>query len=120
MTNYELWTHIIRYESQPFKTARGIPFTYTVSRNPSLSGRHYTGESVDGFGNELWISTAEGVKKKSISRSTVELAYKRMMEGNVHGPRSLGVPGAGSYLFPILSTILSTDPAQQTQPPQQK
>ena len=103
-----LWKSIILHEQQPFKTARGIHFSYTVSRNPSLSGRHYKGESVDGYGNELWISTEEGVKKKSISRSTVELAYKRMMSGEIKGPRSLGVPGAGSYLYPVLKKIMTT------------
>ncbi|MFA6840204.1 MAG: hypothetical protein WCR05_05420 [Sphaerochaetaceae bacterium] len=43
-------------------------------------------------------------KKKSISRSTVELGYKRALEldGLVPGPKALGLPGAGSYVFPIL------------------
>ncbi|MFA6664677.1 MAG: hypothetical protein WCS21_10265, partial [Lachnospiraceae bacterium] len=64
----------------------------------------YSGESVEGYGNELWISTGGMEKKKSISRSTVELGYKRALEldGLVPGPKALGLPGAGSYVFPIL------------------
>jgi hypothetical protein len=61
---------------------------------------------VDGYGNELWI-IQNGEKKKSISRSTVELAYSRAkeMNGIVKGPKALGIPGAGSYLYPIFVKI---------------
>ena len=59
---------------------------------------------MDGYGNEMWITTAEGEKKKSISRSTVELAVRNALAagGVVKGPKALNVPGAHSYLYPIL------------------
>ena len=42
--------------------------------------------------------------KKSISRSTINLAYQRaaQMDGVVKGPKALGISGAGSYLYPML------------------
>ena len=103
-----LWKAIIAFEGYPFRTSgRGgresTKFKYEVSRKPGSSGRHYSGANVDGFGNELWI-IVDGVKRdKSISRSTVELGYKKARElGVVRGPKILGLPGAGSYLWPVL------------------
>ena len=105
-----LWKAIIAFEGYPVRTSgRGsregtkFKFKYEVSREPGKSGRHYRGQSVDGFGNELWI-IVDGVKReKSISRSTVELGYKKARElGIVRGPKALGLPGAGSYLWPVL------------------
>ena len=106
-----LWKTIIAFENYPFQTSGrgsrlGVSFTYSVSRSGGAGGRHYAGTNVDGYGNELWItisSTGEKLKK-SISRSTVDLAYQRAVEmcGVVKGPKALGIPGAGSYLFPVL------------------
>ena len=103
-----LWKAIIAFEGYPFRTSgrgsrEGTRFNYEVSREPGKSGRHYRGQSVDGFGNELWI-IVDGVKRdKSISRSTVELGYKKARKlGRVRGPKALGLPGAGSYLWPVL------------------
>lgn len=103
-----LWKAIIAFEGYPFRTSgrgsrEGTKFKYEVSREPGKSGRHYNGENVDGFGNELWI-IVDGVKReKSISRSTVELGYKKARKlGIVRGPKALGLPGAGSYLWPVL------------------
>lgn len=103
-----LWKCICLLAEYPFQTSGrsgkgGIKFKYTVSKPGSAGGRHYEGESVDGFGNEMWISTAGGEKKKSISRSTVDLAFARALElgGTVSGPKKLNVPGAHSYLYPI-------------------
>lgn len=103
-----LWKAIIAFEGYPFRTSgrggrEGTKFKYEVSREPGKSGRHYNGENVNGFGNELWI-IVDGVKReKSISRSTVELGYKKAWEmGVVKGPKALGLPGAGSYLWPVL------------------
>ena len=72
-----LWKAIIIFENYPFKTSgrgsrEGVRFKYTVSKTGSSGGRHYDGTEVPGYGNELWI---EG-KEKSISRSTVDLAYR--------------------------------------------
>ena len=105
----DLWRRIIEMEGQSFVTSGrgsrpGVEFKYEVSRTGGSGGRHYNGESVSGFGNELWI-IKDGVRKeKSISRSTVELAYRKAQEadGDVAGPRALSIPGAHSYLYPIL------------------
>ena len=105
----DLWRRIIAMEGQTFTTSGrgsrpGVEFKYEISRAGGSGGRHYNGESVPGFGNELWI-IKDGVRKeKSISRSTVELAYRRAQEadGDVAGPRALSIPGAHSYLYPIL------------------
>lgn len=99
-----LWKAIIAFEDFPFKTSgrgsrEGVRFKYTVSKAGGSGGRHYDGASVDGYGNEIWI---EG-KEKSISRSTVELGYRKAKEmGVIKGPKALGIPGSGSYVYPIL------------------
>ena len=103
-----LWKAIIAFENYPFKTSgrgsrEGVRFTYTVSRSGGAGGRHYNGAGVDGYGNELWIVANGEKREKSISRSTVELGYKKAREmGVVKGPKALGLPGAGSYLWPVL------------------
>lgn len=99
-----LWRCVIAFENYPFKTAGrggkgGVKFKYTVSRCTGAGGHHYTGEIVTDFGNELWITTGGEKKQKSISRSTVDLALKKTREKEIMGPKALGVPGAGSYLY---------------------
>lgn len=106
-----LWKAVIAFEGYPFKTAgrgsrEGIRFTYSLSRSTGAGGRHYKGESVDGFGNELWIIKDGAKSEKSISRSTVDLALKNALEeqrreGYVSGPRKLGVPGVRSNLYSL-------------------
>lgn len=102
-----LWKCICLFENYPFQTSgRGkdhsgaTKFRYTVTRSAGAGGRHYAGVDVPGYGNEIWI---EG-KEKSISRSTVDLAYRNGRAeqescGFVSGPRKLGVPGSRSYLY---------------------
>ena len=104
-----LWKAVIAFEGYGFRTSGrsgkdGVRFHYEVSRSSGGSGRHFNGESVEGYGNELWIVTDGKRKKKSVSRSTVDLAYRkaREMGGQVKGPKALCTPGAGSYLFPML------------------
>ena len=105
-----LWPLIFDHEGTRFKTTgrgsrAGVEFTYEVSRTSRAAGRHYSGQSIPGYGNELWIVTADGErKKKSISRSTVDLACRNALEeqgryGYVSGPRKLGVPGVRSNLY---------------------
>ena len=103
-----LWDCICAFQDYPFMTIGrggkgGVKFRYQVSAPGGTGGRHYEGPSVGGFGNELWISTGEGEKKKSISRSTVDRALDNVlkMNGMVKGPKALGLPGAGSYLYPM-------------------
>ena len=102
-----LWKCVCLFENYPFQTSgRGkehknaTKFRYTVTRSTGAAGRHYAGVDVPGYGNEIWI---EG-KEKSISRSTVDLAYRNGRAeqescGFVSGPRKLGVPGSRSYLY---------------------
>lgn len=106
-----LWKAVCLFQHYPFQTlGRGkdhtgaTKFSYTVSEEGKAGGRHYAGECVDGYGNEMWITTDQGKKEKSISRSTVELALKNALveqsrSGFVSGPRKLGVPGSRSYLY---------------------
>ena len=105
-----LWKAVIAFEAYPFKTSgrgrrEGVRFTYSITRTADQKdgGRHYEGEAVEGYGNELWVITDGEEKKKSITRSTVELGYKRAVEagGIVTGPKKLNIPGAGSYLYAI-------------------
>lgn len=112
----KLWRCICSYEGAEFHTSGrgskpGVAFSYSVSRTADQrgGGRRYAGVSVDGYGNELWVTTAPGTAeesklKKSISRSTVELRYKRAVEMNgfVSGPKKLNIPGAASYVFSLL------------------
>ena len=78
-----LWQEITRLQGEAFYTAKGLKFTYEIR------------------GNELFVDR----KDKSITRSTVDLTYRKAMDllrgGEVvDGPKKLGTFGA-SYLFPI-------------------
>ena len=104
-----LWKTIIAFQGYPFTTSGrgskpGIKFTYEVSKEGGFGGRHYDGEEVPGYGNEMWIVKNGQRAEKSISRSTVDLALKTALEmgGKVKGPKALGIPGASSYLYPML------------------
>lgn len=102
-----LWQNIIEHQGETFYTmGRGknhtgsVAFTYQVSQESGASGKHYSGRTVPGYGNELYIVSQSGEQRKnSISRSTVNLAYSKAH--GAKGPKALGVPGAGSYLYPI-------------------
>ena len=85
-----IWSFIISLAGEIFHTARGLPFSYhqKISR---------TGEPL----GELVI----GRKEKTITRSTVLLAYEKALElmtieDCVSGPKKLGCFGA-SYLYPV-------------------
>ena len=104
-----LWKTVIAFQSYPFHTSgrgnrEGVKFTYEVSKHTTGGGRRYEGEVVEGYGNEIFIRRAgeAGVDgKKSISRSTVDLALRTALEKEIKGPKALGIPGAGSYLYPM-------------------
>ena len=107
-----LWRCICLYQGERLRTSGrgsklGVSFTYRVSAPGGAGGRHYDGKAVDGYGNELLITTLPSgeQKKKSISRSTVDLGLEKVlkMDGRISGPRTLNVPGAHSYLFAIFS-----------------
>ena len=75
----ELWGKLKESESRVWKTAKGLEFRYRIE------------------GNEMFIDR----KEKSITRSTVNIAYRKAVELKVvTGPKKLGVFGA-SYLYPV-------------------
>ena len=78
-----LWNELRKLEGETFHTAKGLEYTYEIR------------------GYELFVSRRD----KSITRSTVNLTYRKAMDllraGEVvDGPKKLGTFGA-SYLFPI-------------------
>ena len=75
----KLWQRLIENQDKVYHTARGLEFKYRIE------------------GNEMFIDR----KEKSITRSTVNMAYEKAVElGTVSGPKKLGVFGA-SYLYPV-------------------
>ena len=109
-----LWHCVIIFEDYPFSTSgrgsrSGVEYSYQVSRKGGSGGKHYTGDSVQGYGNELWVVMDGKKKEKSISRSTVELGFQKYLEvlekeGAMTGPKRLGVFGA-SYLLPLFQRL---------------
>ena len=104
--NLYLWRTIIAFEGFRFTTSGhgnrpGTKFTYEVSKPTTGGGRRYAGENVEGFGNELFITSGGEQLKKSISRSTVDLALRTALEKEIKRTKALGIPGAGSYLYPM-------------------
>ena len=49
----------------------------------------------------MWIIVNGEKREKSVSRSTVDLALKNALERQITGPKALGIPGAGSYLYSL-------------------
>lgn len=90
-TSERLWEALCAFQGYPFWTARGLSFTYQMKAN--RKGRP---------GNEIVFSR----KEKSVTRATVEIAYRRALEldGAVAGPKKLGCFGA-SYLYPVLQSL---------------
>ncbi len=93
-TDEQIWQKIVDRAGQTFRTARGLPFTYSIKRgrDGSLLG-------------EIVVNR----KEKTITRNTVLLAYQRATElmeteGCVSGPKKLGVFGA-SYLYPVFLAL---------------
>lgn len=105
-----LWQCVCVFSGYPFTTSgrgsrSGVEYTYQVSRKGGSGGRHYDGHSIPGYGNEIWLTVNGEKKEKSISRSSVELGFRKYLEvlekeGTVTGPKKLGVFGA-SYLLPL-------------------
>lgn len=87
-----LWQVLILFQNYPFRTFRGLPFTYVVKR-----GRN------GAYVGEVLISRKE--RSKSLTRSTINRAFTAAIElqkehGFVAGPKKLGTFGA-SYLYPM-------------------
>ncbi|MDO5392965.1 MAG: hypothetical protein Q4F24_18035 [Eubacteriales bacterium] len=79
-TAENLWKAIVAFQGYPFKTSKGLNFTYKVK------------------GGELFFSR----KEKSITRATVDIAFQKALElgEKATGPKKLGVFGA-SYLYQV-------------------
>ncbi|MCD8068697.1 MAG: hypothetical protein LUE87_07395 [Lachnospiraceae bacterium] len=77
-----LWNCITAFAGYPFYTAKGLKFKYEVS------------------GGEMKVDR----KEKTVTRSSVEMAYRKACEGEITGPKKLGVFGA-SYLYPVFVRI---------------
>lgn len=104
-TSILLWRCMVIFQNYSFQTSGrngkgAVEFSYCVSQETGRGGRHYEGESVDGWGNEIWVSVGGVKKEKSISRSSVDLAFQKYLEKDITGPKQLGVFGA-SYLLPL-------------------
>lgn len=77
-----LWECIIAFAGYPFATAKGLKFKYEVK------------------GGEMKVDR----KEKTVTRSSVEMAYRNALKGEITGPKKLGVFGA-SYLYPVFVRI---------------
>lgn len=84
-----LWKTVAAFEGYPLKTSSGLDFTYEFKKN-----RH--GEK----GNEIVVSR----KEKTITRSSIEIAFRKVIDRNeplpvaMSSPKELGVFGA-SYIY---------------------
>lgn len=109
-SSVNLWKTVCLFSGYPFITSgrgavSGKKFKYFVAEAGGNGGRHYDGEEVEGFGNEIFIipATGEGkgmMREKGISRSSVDYAFKIALEGDVTGPKKLKVYGA-SYVYAL-------------------
>lgn len=82
-----LWRTLKRFENRTYYTSKKLEYEYRIR------------------GNEMFVSR----KEKSITRSTVVLAFKKALEIQqggeiVKGPKKLGTFGA-SYLYPIFQQL---------------
>jgi len=78
----ELWEKIKVQENKVFHTAKGLEFKIEIR------------------GNELFVDR----RSKSITRASVNIAYKKWTEDKTCGPKALGVFGA-SYLWAVFRGI---------------
>jgi hypothetical protein len=79
----QLWHTVVLFDNYTFYTAKGLKFRYTVK------------------GQEIFVNR----KKKSITRSSVDMAYEKVQAMRtagepISGPKKLGTFGA-SYLFSV-------------------
>ena len=85
-----LWEALLLFANYPFQTAKGLKYSYSIKTRRN-------GE----YSDEIVFDQ----KVKSVTRTTINLAYKKALdiqekEGYVSGPKKLGVFGA-SYIYPI-------------------
>lgn len=82
-----VWHQLMIHQGEPFATAKGLPFTYTIR------------------GGELFVDR----RAKSITISTVEaalahIAARKAAGEQITGPKKIGVYGA-SYLYPVFKEL---------------
>ena len=79
-----LWAVLLLYQGYPFKTVKGLKFTYFIQ------------------GNEMFVDR----KEKSVTRATINMALKSAVQscGVVTGPKKLGTFGS-SYLYSIFQRM---------------
>lgn len=78
----ELWKKIVEKQNETFRTKKGLEFKIEIK------------------GNELFVNR----RQKSITRASVNIAYKKWMEDKDCGPKALGVFGS-SYLWSLFREI---------------
>ncbi|MBQ9212006.1 MAG: hypothetical protein IJ153_09945 [Clostridia bacterium] len=113
--SFAVWKMIIEHQGETFETsgrgrAPGVPFSYTVRQDVGKSGKHYQGQEVSGWANEMVIDRKKG---KSITRASVDIALEQVRlfreeQGEevplVSGPKKLIAFGA-SYIYPIFASF---------------
>lgn len=79
-----LWDTLFLFQGYPFKTAKGLKFSYSIR------------------GNEMFVDR----KEKSVTRATIDMALKCAVQlgGAVSGPKKLGTFGS-SYLYSIFKRL---------------
>ena len=82
-----LWDKIVSHAGEILTTSGrgtkpGIPFTYSIR------------------GAEMFVSS----RSKSITRSTVLLAYRKVKGKEINGPKAIGVHG-DSYIYTVFKEI---------------
>lgn len=93
-----LWQAVIECQGIKLYTASGLPFTYTVKRKRD-----------GGYSGELLVSRKEG--SKTLTRSSVMLAYRRVVEAGAGeagfeapefaGPKAIGQIFGISYVYSL-------------------
>lgn len=78
----ELWEKIAKKQDTVFRTKKGLEFRIEIK------------------GNELFVDR----RKKSVTRASVNIAYRKWLEDKDCGPKALGVFGA-SYLWSVFREV---------------
>ena len=78
----DLWKKIVEKQNATFRTKKGLEFKIEIK------------------GNELFVDR----RQKSITRASVNIAFKKLTEDPDCGPKALGVFGS-SYLWSIFKKI---------------
>lgn len=84
-----LWDALVAWQEVPFKTASGLPFTYTIrlGKRGQLT-------------KELWIDRREG--SKSLCFGSIRAAFANACrEKYVSRPKGMGDIRGVSYMYPI-------------------